>query len=85
MLKYFDQGISGNWSYNPQHYEDNQVPVSEMTKDLLNTYKYGWKTSYYHNTYDGKSEEEPQHNIGMYDNVPETKKKDDEDCEACAI
>ena len=85
MQKYFDQGISGNWSYNPQHYEDNQVPVSEMTKDLLNTYKYGWKTSYYHNTYDGKSEEEPQHNIGMYDNVPETKKKDDEDCEACAI
>ena len=85
MQKYFDQGISGNWSYNPEHYEDNQVPVSEMTKDLLNTYKYGWKTSYYHNTYDGKSEEEPQHNIGMYDNVPETKKKDDEDCEACAI
>ena len=85
MQKYFDQGISGNWSYNPQHYEDNQVPVSEMTKDLLNTYKYGWKTSYYHNTYDGKSEEEPQHNIGMYDNVPEKKKKDDEECEACAI
>ena len=85
MQKYFDQGISGNWSYNPQNYPDNQVPVSEMTKDLLNTYKYGWKTSYYHNTYDGKSEEEPQHNIGMYDNVPETKKKDDEDCEACAI
>ena len=85
MQKYFDQGISGNWSYNPEHYEDNQVPVSEMTKDLLNTYKYGWKTSYYHNTYDGKSEEEPQHNIGVYDNVPETKKKDDEDCEACAI
>ncbi len=85
MQKYFDQGISGNWSYNPQHYEDNQVPVSETTKDLLNTYKYGWKTSYYHNTYDGKSEEEPQHNIGMYDNVPEKKKKDDEECEACAI
>ena len=85
MQKYFDQGISGNWSYNPQNYPDNQVPVSEMTKDLLNTYKYGWKTSYYHNTYDGKSEEEPQHNIGMYDNVPEKKKKDDEECEACAI
>ncbi len=85
MQKYFDQGISGNWSYNPQNYENNQVPVSVMTKDLLNTYKYGWKTSYYHNTYDGKSEEEPQHNIGMYDNVPEKKKKDDEECEACAI
>jgi ribonucleoside-diphosphate reductase alpha chain len=86
MQKYFDQGISGNWSYNPQNYENNQVPVSVMTKDLLNTYKYGWKTSYYHNTYDGKSEEEPQHNIGMYDNIPLKKnniKKDD--CEACVI
>ena len=28
--KYFDQAISGNWSYNPENYEDNQVPVSIM-------------------------------------------------------
>ena len=53
MQKYFDQ-ISGNWSYNPENYEDNQVPVSIMGgQDLLSTYKYGWKTSYYQNTYDG--------------------------------
>ena len=25
MQKYFDQAISGNWSYNPENYEDNQV------------------------------------------------------------
>jgi Ribonucleotide reductase, alpha subunit len=54
MQKYFDQAISGNWSYNPENYEDNQVPVSEMANDLLTTYKYGWKTSYYQNTYDAK-------------------------------
>ena len=30
MQKYFDQAISGNWSYNPENYEDNQVPVSVM-------------------------------------------------------
>src|SRR6056300_877476 len=58
MQKYFDQAISGNWSYNPEHYEDNQVPVSVMAGDLLNTYKYGWKTSYYQNTYDNKKDEE---------------------------
>ena len=23
MQKYFDQGISGNWSYNPENYDDN--------------------------------------------------------------
>ena len=54
MQKFFDQAISGNWSYNPENYADNEVPVSEMAKDLLTTYKYGWKTSYYQNTYDAK-------------------------------
>ena len=29
-----------------------------MLSDLLNTYKMGWKTSYYQNTYDYKGEEE---------------------------
>ena len=49
--------ISGNWSYNPENYPDNEVPVSEMAKDFLTTYKYGWKTSYYQNTHDLKSDE----------------------------
>jgi ribonucleoside-diphosphate reductase alpha chain len=61
MQKYFDQAISGNWSYNPENYEDNQVPLSVMAQDLLTTYKLGWKTSYYQNTYDGKKEDEPMH------------------------
>jgi ribonucleoside-diphosphate reductase alpha chain len=62
MQKYFDQGISGNWSYNPELFSENQVPISTMANDLLTTYKYGWKTSYYQNTYDGKKEEvEPLH------------------------
>ena len=54
MQKYFDQAISGNWSYNPENYTDGEVPLSVMAKDLLNTYKLGWKTSYYQNTYDAK-------------------------------
>ena len=57
MAEVFDQGISGNWSYNPENYENNEVPVSVMARDLLNTYKYGWKTSYYQNTMDGKTDE----------------------------
>ena len=56
MQKFFDQAISGNWSYNPENYPDNNVPVSVMAGDLLNTYKYGWKTSYYQNTYDSKTD-----------------------------
>ena len=54
MQKFFDQAISGNWSYNPLHYPDNEVPISVMAQDLLTTYKYGWKTSYYQNTYDSR-------------------------------
>ncbi|BCV08292.1 MAG: ribonucleoside-diphosphate reductase subunit alpha [uncultured marine virus] len=57
MQKFFDQAISGNWSYNPEHYPDNEVPVSVMAQDWLTTYKYGWKTSYYQNTYDIKTDE----------------------------
>ena len=57
MQKFFDQGISGSWSYNPQHYEGSEVPTSVMAQDLLTTYKYGWKTSYYQNTYDAKTDD----------------------------
>ena len=89
MQKYFDQAISGNWSYNPDHFDDNQVPVSAMVEDLLNTYKYGWKTSYYQNTYDSKRDiEEPKHSID-YDTpiTPEEPKEEtkEEDCDSCNI
>jgi ribonucleoside-diphosphate reductase alpha chain len=88
MQKYFDQAISGNWSYNPENYEDNQVPVSTMAQDLLTTYKYGWKTSYYQNTYDAKKDvDEPQHNIDYETPVENTPKEveDEEACESCTI
>jgi ribonucleoside-diphosphate reductase alpha chain len=88
MQKYFDQSISGNWSYNPENYEDNQVPVSVMAQDLLTTYKLGWKTSYYQNTYDAKKDiDEPSHPVGFHDNVPEEKpvEEDPENCESCTI
>ncbi len=92
MQKFFDQAISGNWSYNPTHFNNNEVPMSIMMKDLLNTYKYGWKTSYYQNTYDYKSDddiefEEPAHSLGWHDEtkLEESKVEDEEDCEACTI
>jgi len=95
MQKYFDQAISGNWSYNPENYTDGEVPTSVMANDLLTTYKLGWKTSYYQNTYDAKADvDEPSHPVGWHDGVKEDIKpreefKTDEDyqeyCEACAI
>ena len=96
MQKFFDQAISGNWSYNPEHFENAEVPVSVMAQDLLTTYKYGWKTSYYQNTHDMKTDEEPAHSIGWHDNVEEGGSKLDSllgelenanegECESCAI
>jgi len=87
MQKYFDQAISGNWSYNPEHFENGEVPISVMAQDLLNTYKYGWKTSYYQNTYDSKKDEdEPAHPVGWVDETKEDKpKEEDENCDSCTI
>ena len=65
MQKYFDQAISGNWSYNPLQYENNEVPLSVMAQDMLTAYKMGWKTSYYQNTYDFKGEEEDVQPAGL--------------------
>ena len=86
MQKFFDQAISGNWSYNPTHFENNEVPMSVMLQDLLTTYKLGWKTSYYQNTYDYKTdpselaEEQP-----AFVELKPSIEQSEEMCEACAI
>jgi ribonucleoside-diphosphate reductase alpha chain len=89
MQKFFDQAISGNWSYNPTHFENNEVPMSVMIGDLLNTYKFGWKTSYYQNTYDYKTdpseiEEEKEQPLAR-DEFNGSDEEYDDYCEACAI
>jgi len=85
MQKFFDQAISGNWSYNPKNYADNEVPVSEMAQDLLRTYKYGWKTSYYQNTYDFKSDENLEDSKILDNLVGELETAEEADCESCTI
>jgi ribonucleoside-diphosphate reductase alpha chain len=85
MQKFFDQAISGNWSYNPSNYENNEVPVSVMAQDLLTTYKLGWKTSYYQNTYDNKTDEVKEDNVSIDDLVKELLEGGEDDCESCKI
>jgi ribonucleoside-diphosphate reductase alpha chain len=85
MQKFFDQAISGNWSYNPENYPDNEVPVSVMAQDLLTTYKYGWKTSYYQNTYDIKTDEVIESKPTVSDLVSDILSSQEEDCESCKI
>ena len=87
MQKFFDQAISGNWSYNPENYPDNEVPVSVMAQDLLRTYKFGWKTSYYQNTHDQKSDEvkEDTTKQQLEKLLEEMMNSSEEDCESCKI
>ena len=82
LQKYIDQGISVNTSYNPQYYEDEKIPMSEMIQHLLMFYKYGGKQLYYFNTYDGQGEID----IEKFDQPTELEEIDDEvACDTCVL
>ena len=85
MQKFFDQAISGNWSYNPENYADNEVPVTVMAQDLLNTYKYGWKTSYYQNTYDSKKDGDDETSNNVDQLINNILNSEEDDCDSCKV
>lgn len=79
LQKFIDQGISVNTSYNPKHYPDEQIPMSELMKDILMFYKYGGKQLYYSNTFDGAGE------IEVETTTPLSEILDGESCDSCVI
>ena len=84
LQKYIDQGISVNTSYNPQHYEDDKVSMSDLLKHIVMFYKYGGKQLYYNNTYDGQGEIDIDRDVA--DSVEDTDSIDyEEDCDSCKI
>jgi|TARA_R110000823_G_scaffold79238_5_gene180488 ribonucleoside-diphosphate reductase alpha chain len=84
LQKYIDQGISVNTSYNPEHFEDEKVPLSVLLQHLIMFYKYGGKQLYYNNTYDGQGEIDINKDDEQQ-SLPTTTFVDDEDCESCKI
>lgn len=78
LQKFIDQSISTNTSYNPKNYENEEIPMSEMMKHLLLSYKWGIKTLYYCNTNDGAGEIEIQ--FPSKETI-----SDEEECGACKI
>ena len=91
LQKYIDQGISVNTSYNPENFDDNKVPMSEMIKDLVTAYKYGIKQLYYFNTHDGAGEIKVEYHSreelpsAVDDAANVMSGYEEEDCEACVI
>lgn len=82
LQKFIDQGISVNTSYNPEHYDDEKIPMSVLLQHIVMFYKYGGKQLYYNNTYDGQGEID----VDKFDAPePTTTVVDDEDCESCKI
>ncbi len=77
MQKFVDQSISANTNYDPSKFPNNKVPMQVLLEDILEAYRVGWKTAYYHNTRDGA-------NDGQGDEVIEV---EDESCSggACKI
>ena len=84
LQKYIDQGISVNTSYNPENYEDNKIPMSDMIKHLVMFYKYGGKQLYYFNTHDGAGELHEKEFKAIEDQLAEPV-DGEEDCESCKI
>ena len=56
-----------------------------MANDLLTTYKYGWKTSYYQNTYDIKTDEVVEEKSDLNNLLEELSKAEESECESCAV
>ena len=87
IQKYFDQGISVNHYYDPRKYEGNDLPISEVAKDILNFYKFGGKQIYYSNSKDYKSDKLDEMITNTQNGSEEALLMDMDDCEsgACAI
>jgi len=80
--KFLDLAISANWNYNPEHYPDNEIPMSIVAQDFIKAYYGGHKTAYYSNTYDGRIEGE---DVDEKDIIEELLNVEDEDCTSCKI
>ena len=88
LQKYIDQGISVNTSYNPQHFEDEKVPMSLLLQHLLMFYKYGGKQLYYNNTHDGQGEidiNQMNAETTQPTFIESTETFDEDDCDSCKI
>ena len=87
MQKFFDQSISTNTSYNPQHYPNQEVPATVLMGDILKSYQLGIKTLYYQNTYDGKGDEElvMEPDEKTLNEELEALLSEDDSCDSCTL
>lgn len=83
--KFLDQGISANTRYVPENYPNSEVPISEIAKDIIYFYSIGGKNLYYHNTNDGKTDNNTEKQEELNDLVNSIINAEDEICESCSV
>ena len=83
IQKYTDQAISVNHYYSPKKYENGNIPISVIIKDILEFYNYGGKCLYYANTDNNKNSAENEVNKELEYIIS----NDDTSCEsgACSL
>jgi ribonucleoside-diphosphate reductase alpha chain len=85
LQKYIDQGISVNTSYNPEHFDEGKVPMSQLITDMVTFYKYGGKQLYYNNTHDGSGEMKDDTQTELTRSDFSTDAEYDDYCDSCTI
>lgn len=78
LQKFIDMAISVNTSYNPKFYPDEQLPMTDLIRDIISFYKFGGKNLYYFNTLDGAGEIEDQE-------PTEEAAAEEAECDSCVI
>jgi ribonucleoside-diphosphate reductase alpha chain len=82
MQKFWDQAISVNWNFNPEHYPNNEVPMSVIVEAFLTAYFLGHKTAYYQNVNDGKNDGSTENLDSL---VADILNSTEEGCDSCSI
>ena len=82
--KFICQSISTNTSYNSEHFEDQQIPMSTLLGDIIYGYQLGLRTLYYNNENDAAGEVDVDKMMAqpLSEAVVE---EDEEYCDACTI
>jgi ribonucleoside-diphosphate reductase alpha chain len=83
--KFYDQGISAMHYYNVLHFENKEIPISRIFKDVMYAYKMGMKTIYYANTYDGKEDSTENENDEHIEETSNEIEEDDCSSGACKL
>ena len=85
IQKFTCQGISTNLSYNPEHWENGDIPMSVLMGDILKANYYSLKALYYNNLRDGTEDTKVEDAKEIISNETIEPAVEADDCDSCKI